>query len=159
MPLNRRLVTAALVPMMVTACVTAPAKRDALCQQLQQFAASVPNGQTRTVMLRGGWGGDSPDALMTHFCDASGYEPGKIFCAYLVEHTWWEFGKYNARRAAVCLESADQANFLASLDEQRATMELQGHLADKSTSGPTVMLRFEPSEISQLTISVSGGGN
>jgi hypothetical protein len=154
---HRKVVTAALVPLLVAACTTAPTKRDALCQQLQQFADSVSPEQTRTVVLRGGWGGESPNALMTHSCDHAGYEPGGLFCEYLIEHTSWEFGKNNARRAALCLNSTDQAGFLASLEGQSGPEELRGHLASHGTSGAVLTIRFEPNEISKLVISVVGG--
>ena len=138
-------------------CATLGTRPDPLCQHLREFAASVPAGETRAISLRGGWGGDSQQTLMTHSCEHGNYPPGKSFCEYLVPNTSWEFGQYNARRAVMCVESSDKKPFIESLDELQGPAELRGTLAGAGIEAPMVLLRYEPTEISKLTISVAGG--
>ena len=138
-------------------CASIGERPDPLCANLRQFAGTVPPGQVRSVTLRGGWGGDRPEILMTHSCEHLGYEPGKLFCAYLVPNTSWEFGQYNAKRAAACLTAPNKGQFLAALEQFKNPAELQGTLATTAAgSAAGVTLRFEPADISKLTITVSG---
>ncbi len=68
-----------------------------------------------SVVLVGGWGGETPGAINTHRCTHEGYGPGIQFCSYLIEHTSWEFGAYNARDALGCLDSPSNKDALAAL--------------------------------------------
>lgn len=137
-------------------CASTKEKSDDLCANLRQFASTVPAGQIRSVTLRGGWGGDSPETLVTHSCEHTGYGPGALFCAYLVPNTSWEFGQYNAKRAAACLAAHHEKDFLAALDQFKEPAELQGTLVTAAGSAATVTLRFEPADVSKLIISVGG---
>ena len=156
--MNRLFFVALGTVLALTGCASIGRSRDALCANLRQFASTVQPGQTRSVTLRGGWGGDRPETLMTHSCEHSGHEPGKLFCAYLVPNTSWEFGQYNAKRAAACLTAPDKEQFLAALEQFENPAELQGTLAAIAAgSAAGVRLRLEPGRISKLTITVSGG--
>ena len=93
---------------------------------------------------------------MTHSCEHAGYEPGKLFCAYLLPNTSWEFGQYNAKRAAACLDAPDKSGFFAALEQFKNPAGLSGKLSGTAGSPATVTLRFEPADISKLTMSVGG---
>ena len=140
----------------LSGCASMGESRDALCANLRDFAGSVSLWQSRSVTLRGGWGGDSPGTLMTHSCQHGGYEPGKLFCAYLVPNTSWEFGDYNAKRAAACLDAPHREQFLIAVEQSESLAELQGTLTGAAGSAASVTLRFEPGDISKLTITVGG---
>src|SRR6185437_12070199 len=96
--------TLILALFVTVACSTPrPKDVDALCSAMSQFVRASNDGRLHSVTLRGGWGGDEPDVLMTHECDHGGYEAGQVLCAYLIKHTSWEFGGINANRALSCL--------------------------------------------------------
>ena len=97
-------ITLILTLFVTVSCSTPrPTDVDALCSAMSQFVRASDDGRPHSVTLRGGWGGDEPDVLMTHECMHGGYEPGKVLCAYLVKNTSWEFGGINANRALSCL--------------------------------------------------------
>lgn len=97
-----------VLPALSSCTLRAASSEDQLCSRIAAFAASVKPGESHSVVLRGGWGGDTPETLMTHDCRHFGYAPGKALCAYLLPNTSWEFGSHNASRAAECLDSADR---------------------------------------------------
>lgn len=114
--MTRRFLYAYALPLAIS-CSFAQAKDvDQMCSEIASFAASVELGETHLVTLRGGWGGDHPNALMTHDCSNSGYGPGDALCRYLVPNTSWEFGYRNAMRAAACLDTRHRARFVAELE-------------------------------------------
>lgn len=99
-----------------------------MCAQLAAFAATTQSGQRHEVVLRGGWGGDTADVLKTHDCRHSGDAPGQALCAYLMPNTSWEFGHYNAKRAAACLDSASRKDFMTRLDRGEVPVEITSSL-------------------------------
>ena len=143
---------------LVGCSTTAMEREDRICAELATFAQATADGEMHQVVLRGGWGGDSPDALMTHDCTHFGYEPGAAFCAYLVPNTSWEFGSRNAERAAACLASAGPGQF----DAASATgkdFRLSGRLKSLPSEPVVVTLKLEreipESGLSVLTISAT----
>lgn len=137
--------------------------KDAICSNLAAFASASVTGESRSVVLRGGWGGDTKDTIMTHECRHLGYEPGKKLCAYLLPNSSWEFGVHNAERAAACLDSEDRKRFLEELSSDKSPAEITSPLKLLKDKQVLVTLRFEPptatarppSSISTLTISVA----
>ena len=134
--------------------VLAGQKADQLCAELAHFASAVPPGDTHAVLLRGGWGGDKPNVIMTHDCQSFGFEPGDNLCSYLVQNTSWEFGQYNARRAADCLDTPLREEFKRQLAEYKWPAELSGYLLGAS-DGALITIRFEALKFSQLTLTVA----
>jgi hypothetical protein len=70
------------------------------------FAQSVLPHGSRTLELRTSWGSGfnrDPQYLYEKTCDHGDYQPGKAFCAYLMENTSTEFQNVNFERAASCL--------------------------------------------------------
>lgn len=72
------------MPVVVLAgCSTASVEREGrICAWLATFAQATAVGEKHPVVLRGGWGGDTPDTLMTHDFTHWGYEPGAALCAF-----------------------------------------------------------------------------
>lgn len=160
-----RIETLALLTLPVLAsCSTGGMKgQDQICNEIASFAAATEPGQHRSVVLRGGWGGDTPDVLMTHDCQHAGYGPGKALCAYLLPNTSWEFGNYNAKRVARCLDSTERKAFMLRADSYEWPAEITSSLrllADKSIQ-VTARLETSPpgagkvSQLSVLTLSVA----
>jgi hypothetical protein len=135
--------------------------KDAICSNLAAFASASVAEESHPIVLRGGWGGDAEDTIMTHECRHSGYEPGKKLCAYLLPNSSWEFGAHNAERAAACLDSMDSKRFLDELSSGTSPTEITSSLKLLKDKQVLVTLRFEPplatakppSGISTLTIS------
>jgi hypothetical protein len=132
-----------------------------MCPELARYAESVQPGTTRAVVLRGGWGGDGPNILMTHDCKAEEDDPaGAKLCAYLVQHTSWEFGNYNAQRAATCLASDRAADFLKALEEYPPLATLEGPLTAFRDRPVRLSIRYEGGgSISTMTLSVTAPPN
>lgn len=120
-----------LVPILAlaTSCATDPERAtDQMCAQLAAFAAATQPGQRHEVVLRGGWGGDTANVLKTHDCRHSGYAPAQALCAYLLPNTSWEFGHYNAKEAAACLDSAGRKDVMTRLDKGEVPVEITSSL-------------------------------
>lgn len=154
-----------LLPL-TSSCSTGTTKvADLMCVQLAAFAETVEPGQSHSVVLRGGWGGDTQDTLMTHDCKHAGYEPAQVLCEYLVPNTSWEFGSYNAKRAATCLDSADRKDFIRRVEKYELPAEITSSLRALTDKTVQVSVRLEftrPSgsrvaELSVLTLSVTRG--
>jgi hypothetical protein len=137
---------------------TAMEREDRICAELAAFAQATAAAEMHQVVLRGGWGGDSPDALMTHDCTHYGYEPGAEFCAYLIPNTSWEFGSRNAERAATCLASAGPGQF-DSASAAGKDFSLSGRLKSLPSEPVVVTLKLErerpESGLSVLTFSAT----
>jgi len=151
------------MPLVVSCATHTNSSQDQMCAQLATFASMTKPGESHSITLRGGWGGDTPNTLMTHDCNHSGYEPGKTFCAYLVPNTSWEFGNYNARRAAACLDSSTRYEFIRRMDKYDIPAEITSSmqmLTDKNIL-VTVRLEAQPpstknlSDLSVLTLTAS----
>lgn len=99
--------------------------KDALCHELYQYLASASEfaGPSR-VILRGGWGGEDQETLMTHDCKFEGSSSGQNFCTYLVPNTSWEFGNYNVARVAQCLMPGDAKNRLVDANESNSDVNV-----------------------------------
>lgn len=136
---------------------TAAKARDNMCSNIAEFAASSESGQSHSIVLRGGWGGDTKETLMTHECLYSGFAPGKKLCAYLLPHSSWEFGQHNAERAVACLDSGDRKEFLDQLNSKHPDAEITSSLRLLKDPDVRVTLHYEQpggASISVLTIFV-----
>jgi hypothetical protein len=98
---------------------------DELCSELNRYLASTANvtGPSR-VILRGGWGGERPETLMTHDCRFEGSASGQSFCAYLRPNTSWEFGNYNVSRVAKCLQPGTARDRLSAASESNSNIKI-----------------------------------
>jgi hypothetical protein len=150
----RQTVLVALLAAAIPGIAASEEAPDLMCVEIASFASAVEPGTTHLVLLRGGWGGDTPNILMTHDCQDFGFEPGNKLCAYLVQNTSWEFGQYNARRAAECLDTPQRERFVRQLAEYRWPAEVTGQLLGAS-DGTRITIHFEAPKLSQLTLSVS----
>ncbi|RYG97824.1 MAG: hypothetical protein EON58_08810 [Alphaproteobacteria bacterium] len=144
-------------------CSTAAMRReDTICAELATFAQATAVGETHQVVLRGGWGGDSPGALMTHDCEHSGYKPGATLCDYLISNTSWEFGSRNAERAAACLVSTEPGQFEAAWAAGNP-FGVSGRLKSVPNGPVVVALKLESkspmSGLSVLTVSATKPSN
>jgi hypothetical protein len=70
---------------------------------MASFANSTEVGTTKLIELRTDWSSFSKS------CSHGGYEPGQVFCQWLMSNTSTEFAHVNIRRALNCLDRA--ANF------------------------------------------------
>jgi hypothetical protein len=91
------------------------ANNDVICSELAKFAGTDQLPQS--VILRGGWGGDTPGTLRTHDCKPQGGAEAKEFCSYLAENTSWEFGRYTVDRVAACFLEPRARRAVLSLSE------------------------------------------
>lgn len=157
-----------LILPLAVACSTGTTREQAqMCTEIASFAAVAASGQSHAVVLRGGWGGDSPSTLMTHDCQHSGYAPGKALCAYLLPNTSWEFGSDNAKRVAQCLDSGERQDFVRRVDNYEWPVEITSPLAllmDKRIQVTVRLERTVPaaaglSDLSVLTLSAVCDGN
>ncbi|GAB3092406.1 hypothetical protein GCM10027159_07040 [Lysobacter terrae] len=149
----------AILPLAASCSIGVSKAPDQMCTELTRFAQSVQAGASHSVVLRGGWGGDRPNTLMTHDCRFFGYAPGEQFCAFLVPNTSWEFGHYNARRVASCLDSTGRQDFIRQLDKSEGTAEMSSTLPISGDKGVELTVRFEARDISVLTLSVVRHGD
>lgn len=135
---------------------------DSICTEIAAFAKATPAGETREIVLRGGWGGDTPGVLMTHDCTHGGYASGAQLCEYLIPNTSWEFGSRNATRAAACLLLDESVDFDNAWASGEATT-VSGRLRDFPGEPVIVSLGLEAagtySNLSVLTISAARAGN
>ncbi len=151
------------VALVLSSAAASATPQDEICSKLAAFAAASVAAEPHSVVLRGGWGGETKDAIMTHECRHSGYEPGKLFCAYLLPNSSWEFGAHNAERAAACLDSDDRKQFIQELSSYKSPVEITSSLKALKDKRVLVTLRFEPpsttarppSNISTLTITAA----
>lgn len=149
---------AVLILPVATSCALGVVKRqDRMCAEVAAFAAATFPGQRHSVVLRGGWGGDTPNTLLTHDCKHMGYSPGKVLCEYLVPNTSWEFGNYNAKRVAECLDSPGRHEFVRRVDsyEWPAEMTSSLQLLKDKTIQITVRLESgarEPGSLADLSV-------
>ncbi|MEO8802902.1 MAG: hypothetical protein ABI375_06045 [Rudaea sp.] len=147
---------------------TALAKpHDLICANLAAFASAAIAGESHSVVLRGGWGGDAKGTIMTHDCQHSGYEPGKKLCIYLLPNSSWEFGAHNAGRALACLDSGDTKRFREQLSSFKSSAVITSSLKLLKDKQALITLRFEPPSskatssvgISTLTITAARATN
>lgn len=159
---------ALLILPILASCSTGGAKgQDRICTEIATFASTVETGHSRAVVLRGGWGGDAPNTLMTHDCLHAGYDPGKALCDYLVPNTSWEFGSYNASRVAQCLDSAERRAFIRRINKHEWPTEMTSSLRLLADKRIQVTVRLEKSgtvpgklsDLSVLTLSVERGND
>ena len=163
MPVSRfvQIVFPLALGLSATCGLAAGNEQDELCSKIAEFAAFSESGVTHAVVLRGGWGGETKDTIMTHDCRHSAYPPGKKLCKYLLPNSSWEFGVRNAERAAACLDSSDRQRFFDELKSDKSEAEITSSLQMLKDKQALVTLRFEqpsmaakpPSSISVLTIS------
>lgn len=155
-----------LLPIATACSVSGTRPGDPLCTELAAFAEATQPGQVNSVTLRGGWGGDTPDTLMTHDCKHSGGGSGMAFCRYLLPNTSWEFGHYNAVRAATCLDSTSRHAFAKRVENYDVPVAITSPmrlLSDKRIQ-VTVRLENRPpsaeslSQLSVLTLSATRSG-
>jgi hypothetical protein len=98
-----------VLPMaIVSARVSAATERDPVCAPLRAFAASVQQGQTRSLQFHTSWladfKGGNPRAMGAFTrCMDGGYAPAHTVCDYFIKDGAVEFAGNNARRALVCL--------------------------------------------------------
>jgi hypothetical protein len=148
-----------LLPFAASCSTGTMRSQDQMCAEIAKFASAATTGESHAVTLRGGWGGDTPDVLMTHDCQHSGYEPGKSLCAYLLPNTSWEFGHYNAKRAATCLDSPDRQDFIRRMDKDEWPAAITSSLRLLPDKYIQVTVRFESNDLSVLTLSAARQGN
>ena len=143
---------------LLSVSASAQKRHDEICSKIADFAASSEPGMSHAIILRGGWGGDTPDTIMTHECSHSGYAPGKKLCAYLLPNSSWEFGVHNAERAAECLDSGDRHRFVEELKAGKEQAEITSSLQllrDKRVHVTLHFRRPQASGISEFAISAS----
>ncbi|WAC62286.1 hypothetical protein OVA13_12915 [Pseudoxanthomonas sp. SL93] len=97
------IITTALLA--TTGCSTLVGEKDHLCTEMARFANATQLGTERSVELRTDWSNFSKS------CAHDGYEPGKVFCQWLMSNTSTEFAHINIGRALACLDpSANYAS-------------------------------------------------
>ena len=145
---------------LVASCSTGTMRsQDEMCAEIAKFASAATTGESHAVTLRGGWGGDTADVLMTHDCKHSGYEAGKSLCTYLLPNTSWEFGHYNAKRAATCLDSPDRQDFIRRMDKDEWPAAITSSVRLLPDKHVQVTVRFDSNDLSTLTLSAARQGN
>lgn len=82
------------------------------CENLSRYAETVPDGQSRTVVLRrgGAW-------MVDHYkaCQRSdNSEASKVFCGWLMENTSAEFMEANINRALSCLQGQEIRGYIGN---------------------------------------------
>ena len=143
-------------PLFVASCASAgPRHSDSMCNAIAHFAESAKVSVTRSVTLRGGWGGDTPDLIMTHDCVHSGYEPGKQLCDYLLPNTSWEFGQYNAEVAIACLDSAERRKLIRKLEQDEWPIKVTSSMQQLKDKHILVTVSFSTSNLSVLILSAT----
>jgi len=157
--LRTRYLIFVLLPLAGSCSIGTPRESDQMCAEISRFASTIKAGESHSVVLRGGWGGDMPNILMTHDCQAFGYGPGNALCAYLVPNTSWEFGQNNAKRAAECLDSSSRQDFIRRLDKYEWPAEIASPLRTSADKDVQVTVSFETKELSILTLSAARVGN
>ena len=119
------------------------------------FANATAIGESHSVVLVGGWGGETPEELMTKTCTFSGYPPGDAFCRFLMPNSSWEMGIYNAKRAFACLDPKVEKDALRHLAQYEATVEVDSQHLNWLDPGVSVKVQFGPGpnpEHTSLTI-------
>ncbi|WP_457098147.1 hypothetical protein [Lysobacter sp. P5_B9] len=92
---------------------------------------------------------------MTHDCVHSGYEPGKELCDYLLPNTSWEFGKYNAKDAIACLDTAERRKLIRKLDDDEWPIEVTSSMRQLKDKHILVTVSFTTSNLSVLILSAT----
>jgi hypothetical protein len=152
-----------LAPLLGSCALTEKQQQDRLCRELAVFAALTGHGQRSSVVLRGGWGGDSEGHLVTRDCTHASYRPGEVLCAYLLPNTSWEFGERNAMRAAQCLDSPERESFVQHVEDGAWPVVITSSLQQLTDKNIRMTLRLERaaswgkwvSGVSVFTISVT----
>ena len=142
-----------LATLAATGCATPHAiQNDRLCSELSAFVAASSTAKESSVVLRGGWGGDTKDTLMTHDCQFFGSDSGKRFCDYLVQNTSWEFGGHNLNRLATCLNDSAADRALDRAGESELPVEIS-----TATSQGVINLHYTPASMSSglYTLSIT----
>jgi len=162
MKLSLFLVLFFVLPTVPSCAITGTKVVDGMCPEIIRFAASTQPGDTSAVTLRGGWGGDDGNTLMTHDCRHSGDDSSRALCAYLGPNTSWEFGERNARRAIACLDSGNANEALARLERGDEPVEITSTLRGAEDQGVLVTVRFNypkpPGTLTVLEISATRSG-
>lgn len=153
--MQRPILLLGVLPLVVSCAFGSHNRSDSMCDQIARFAESAQIGVAHSVTLRGGWGGDTPNILMTHDCEHSGYDPGKQLCDYLVPNTSWEFGQYNARSAVACLDSPERRSVIRKLNQDEWPIEITSSMRILKDKRIIVTVRFSTSNLSVLTLTAT----
>jgi hypothetical protein len=145
---------AAIMACTVVGCssLLTPVERDPMCHAIAVFADTTPRGEVHRVELRGGWGGEEKDTIMTHDCEHGGFGPAKVLCEYLVPNTSWEFGSSNAEPAFRCLARPARDNALAQLKKEAEVVEAVAPLRGRNAASRMVTIYFNASDDHQLSL-------
>ena len=124
---------------------------DEFCSELNRYLASTANvaGPSR-VILRGGWGGERPETLMTHDCRFEGSAGGQSFCAYLIPNTSWEFGNYNISRVAKCLQPGPTRDRIIAAGESNSNIQISTTVS----AAPMIELTIDYANLDKNGLSV-----
>ena len=117
---------------------------DQICRKIVEFANSTPAGEEHSVVLVGGWGGETPNTLNTHKCTFSGYAAGETFCSYLLPNSSWEFGELNAKRTFACLDSPSEKAALTLLEHDSLSVEANFRTFRGLENGVSLRIEFGP---------------
>jgi hypothetical protein len=104
-----RVVVTMILAVMLGSCTSVPSERDAMCNELAEFANTVPTSAAGAVRLTTDWSfrvsPEDPDQLdfATRSCQHGDLDAGRRLCRYLVENVSVEFASNNYRRALRCL--------------------------------------------------------
>jgi hypothetical protein len=129
---------------------------DELCRRFFQYVESSVGGHQSSVVLRGGWGGDTEGVVMTHECKFSGAVAGEEFCAYLADNTSWEFGRFNVQRFAQCFSDPTTVSSLEAAAESSLPSSVSTRITTSNDRAVRVVLQFSPAsmESSLYTLSI-----
>jgi hypothetical protein len=119
--LARALVMLLIAPLVVTGCASLRNQPDGMCAEIARFANSTGDASAHKVELVNDWGGPISQqesqkgdfTLYVKRCDHGGYDPAKVLCAYLMEHTSTEFPYNTVRRALLCLNDPATSPYTA----------------------------------------------
>ena len=122
-----------------------------MCAEIVKFANASVDEKPHSVVLVGGWGSDEPRGINTHRCTHFAYGPGNEFCGYLMPHTSWEFGAYNARDAFGCLDPVSRNEALAALEADSEIIRATSNSAPGLEPGVVVSVVFGPRPVPNHT--------
>jgi hypothetical protein len=105
--MRRLQVTITVVAALAANQARAFTERDALCESVRFFVASVQPGHMKEFTFHTVWGtnfkGRTEPVLFARECVHGGYGPAKAVCTYLLQHGAVEFSASNAQRVLTCL--------------------------------------------------------
>lgn len=159
MIVHRKLALLSLIALATNACSMARiASGDRICPELFAFVGGSATDGTSSVVLKGGWGGDTKGVVMTHDCRASGGAAAQRFCDYLVPNTSWEFGENNLKRLATCFADKVAAESLGNAAASTETVVIPATLAVGAAGSTGLAITYKPTSMSQslytLTVTV-----